>query len=329
MSARRLINRNRRVPCASLCLMAPGVLVGVVSFLASCVGSHSAPRAEHVVQLAVVDVFNVIASPTRTAMLECSGLAKVGDDWFMVSDSESVATIFRLEPSSANSMIAAPIWTQVAGPTRRADLEGIAPMAGGFLLVDEATSSVIRVDSAGGVCTQPIDLRELRHQTNAGLEGVSAGCDRNGTLRVFVAKEREPRFLLELDPESLVPVGDLFDVPCFGLPRQDRFMDGRPCTVPADFADLCIADGYLYALVRNAWEVVKIDMVTRALVARAIFPRVDHDCFLSTAPFGLVEGLWVSGDAVWLVVDDNGAERRSSLGERGALLVKCTRPLGF
>lgn len=299
-------------------------LLIVMSLLVGCAASTTP------LILNVREIVSITAPEGDAGPLELSGLARVNDAWFVVSDQAPVPSILRLESTSPTTMVAKSWWTLPIGTAwGRSDLEGITPMVSGFLLVNEATSSVVRIDEAGVASVRRVERSELLPPTNAGLEGVAAGYDRKGKFRVFVAKEREPRFLLELDPGSLAPVGSPFDVPSPGLPRLDRFEDGRPCNVPSDFADLCIADGYLYALVRNGWEVVKIDMITRVAVARVKFPKFDHEHYHATQPFGLVEGLWVADDSVWLLVDSNDCARREPTMEHEALMARCVRPYGF
>lgn len=206
--------------------------------------------------------------------------------------------------------------------TRNLDFEGLAYFQSSFYLVSEATYRVLRVHEGGGDLewvTPSVEAagREagLFGVKGAGLEGIAV----LGPGRFLLAAEREPR--------GLIDVGEGDRVTAYAL-------EGSAIEVPAprppDIADLFLDPAGLFALVRNADAVVRIDFGEdgfRELEAWS-FSEVANDPAYRYADvvFGKAEGLCMDADRVYVILDNNGHGRQADALDTRPLLFIFARP---
>jgi hypothetical protein len=217
------------------------------------------------------------------------------------------------------------------------DLEGLsAAPDGGWWLASEGQLRVLHVQAADAANGADGPLRgrarwltpSLRavgaakgcfHVPNAGFEGIAL----SSPDRLLLAVEREPRALLELGLGRAAPAPDLQLMPASIYPAEP----GRQ----EDFADLTRFGGQLYALVRNAHLVVRLerDPEGRWREGRAFsFRNAENDPryrYVSRT-YGLAEGLAMTEREVFVVLDNNGQAREADAGDRRPMLFVFERP---
>lgn len=213
------------------------------------------------------------------------------------------------------------------------DWEGVSgDGAGGLLLVSESAYRVARVELAGtGNAAAPLAPRwvtpELRAigeaagcfgAANAGFEGVA----RLDADQLLLAIERGPRGLMQVAVDGS---GHARAMPgsIYAVPR------GRP----PDFTDLAVDAGQLYALARNAHLVVRLDRREGSWVEGQglsyALAENDPRYVYADATFGLGEGLALTADRIFVVLDNNGQARVSAPADIRPLLFVFRRPPGF
>jgi hypothetical protein len=213
----------------------------------------------------------------------------------------------------------------------RLDLEGIARVAPGkFWLLSEGRCRVLEVTSVDGTAAsgqarwltdslESVGLAAGLFQTaGAGLEGL-APLPNGGVL---LAGEREPRGLIEL-----VPGFALGSARAWRMPTSQHAI---PTARAADFADLTLVDGDVFALVRNAHLVVRLERTTTGWREGPAwsYAAVENDPRFRYADrkFGLAEGLAVSARELFIVLDNNEQPRASDPRDRRPLLLRFERP---
>jgi hypothetical protein len=102
---------------------------------------------------------------------------------------------------------------------------------------------------------------------------------------------------------------------------------------PPDFADLAVDRGNVYALMRNGHLVVRLEPRADAWVeAQAVsYAAAENDAHFIYADdeFGLGEGLALTSDRIFVVLDNNSQTRESAPEDARPLLFMFRRPPGF
>jgi hypothetical protein len=215
------------------------------------------------------------------------------------------------------------------------DLEGLsAAPDGGWWLASESQLRVLHVQAADAGNGGPL-LGRARWLTpslravgaakgcfrvpNAGFEGIAL----SSPDRLLLAVEREPRALLELAVGAVAPAPDVQLMPATTYPAEP----GRQ----EDFADLTRFGGQLYALVRNAHLVVRLERDPdgawregRAFSFRSAEndPRYRYE----NRKYGMAEGLAMTEREVFVVLDNNGQAREADESDRRPILFVFERP---
>jgi hypothetical protein len=217
------------------------------------------------------------------------------------------SAIFRLQflDESVQAMRGLEIRLPAAsGRERWLDLEGIgAAPDGGFFLVSEELVRIVHVSGGGEARILPFEIDALGRsvglfaQHNATLEGLALLDDG----AIVLAAERQPRGLVELSGEPPHRISALR-------------MDGSDYPVAPgrspDFADLCVWRGRLFALVRNQHLVVELirhpDGSWREGEAWSYASTENSPEFrYHDDTYGLAEGLAISDDRIYIVMDNN------------------------
>lgn len=182
------------------------------------------------------------------------------------------------------------------------DLEGIAVCHNDFYLVNEKLKHVLKVS---GEKFQVLKINfhaflkdklnlEPDELSNKGFEGVAIDCIKK---RVFVALEREPRAIFEIN---------LLDRK---LIRMIQFGTTTPNGVPEDFSDLLYENERLYILERNIQTITKYDLKLKKVTQRLNFNELSQipmsKLYNTGKPFGLAEGLAMSKTLIYIGIDNN------------------------
>jgi uncharacterized protein YjiK len=204
------------------------------------------------------------------------------------------------------------------------DFEGIAVDAdGSLLLVSETRFRVLRIAVAAAAWITP-SLEALGRgaglfqKKNANLEGIV----RLPGGRLLLAAERDPRGLIELAED-----GDLTRAKAWAMPES---VHTPPPGRTADFADLSVAQGNVYALQRNSHLIVRIERTDERWEEREAwsYARTENDPRFAyeSRVYGVAEGLAIDGDHVFVVTDNNGLARAADPHDRRPLLFVFARP---
>jgi hypothetical protein len=118
---------------------------------------------------------------------------------------------------------------------------------------------------------------------------------------------------------------DAFDVPAGW--ESPRFEDGK--LVYADFSDLYFENGFLYALQRSDRTVLKIVPEERKVASRLRLEFTESRYYDYDEPFGMAEGLYMTADRIYVVLDNNGVARVQDPKNTAPLFLEFSRPSGF
>lgn len=197
------------------------------------------------------------------------------------------------------------------------DTEGIARDAQGRLYIcEERRRWILRCDPSSGTTEQlPIDWATVKDyfspvDANASFEGIAIG---NGKL--YVANERSSAVIIEVDLASL-KVKRHFIV----QPHKSSFFG-------LHYSDLCWFDNRLWVLCRQHQVVLQVDPATDRVLAEFDYGDVEDRLGYRTGlPVGIMEGLAVDENSIWLVTDNNGDPRGRTGKDIRPTLVRCPRP---
>lgn len=203
------------------------------------------------------------------------------------------------------------------GDDKGIDCEGIArdPQKR-FYLCEERRRRIIRCDPATGLLDQlTIDWSPVKDyfstvEPNASFEGIAIG---NGIL--YVANERSSALIIEVDLKTSKVVGN-FVV----QPRKSSFLG-------LHYSDLCWFEDHLWVLCRQHRVILKVEPKSRNVVAEYDYGDIESSLGYRTGlPVGLMEGLTVSKDSIWIVTDNNSDPRGRTGNDKRPTLVRCPRP---
>ena len=204
-----------------------------------------------------------------------------------------------------------------AGKKAHYDAEGLAQDDQGRLyLCEEQNRWILRCDpKTRRVERLPIDWAPVSDffsgvDPNASFEGIAIG---GGKL--YVANERTAPVIIEVDLASLKVTGN-FEV----TPRQSSFFGTH-------YSDLCWHDDKLWVLCRQHRVVLAVDPRSHAVLAEFDYRALEDALgYRKDLPVGLMEGLAVDRDHLWLLIDNNGYARPGAGGDIRPTLVRCRRP---
>jgi Esterase-like activity of phytase len=199
----------------------------------------------------------------------------------------------------------------------RYDCEGLAQdNRGRIYLCEEDNRWILRCDPRDGKVERlPIDWSSVREffstvDGNASFEGVAVG---QGVL--YAANERSAPILITAQLERLRVAGHFV-----AQPKKGSFFGTH-------YSDLCWFDGHLWILCRQHRVVLELDPAGLQVVAEYDYEAAEDALgYRKNFPVGIMEGLAVDRDSIWLVTDNNGLERRSAPGDIRPTLLRCARP---
>jgi hypothetical protein len=203
------------------------------------------------------------------------------------------------------------------------DLEAIDQCGAIFYLADERNGKIYQFVAGEKPAVLAIDF-DTRNITpgewgNAGWEGLAVDCKNN---RLYLLKERQPRYILSVDLSTLKII-DQFNI---------------PETESDDFADAKYKSGHLYLLERNGNYITKINPKTHEVINkyhyRHIASHPDGKLF-GPEKYGMAEALVLTESEIWIGLDNNGKNvtdhgiKSLALSGNEPVILKFKRPEGF
>ena len=203
------------------------------------------------------------------------------------------------------------------GVDQELDCEGIAQdEQGRFYVCEERRRWILRCDPKTGQTERlPIDWSPVKDffsplDSNASFEGVAVGKG-----RLYVANERSSPVIIVVDLASLRVTGH-FVV----YPKTSSLLGTH-------YSDLCWFEDRLWVLCRQHRAVLEVNPETHAVLAEFDYSDLERELgYRIGLPLGIMEGLAVSRDTIWLATDNNGADRARARGDIRPTLVRCPRP---
>jgi hypothetical protein len=196
------------------------------------------------------------------------------------------------------------------------DCEGLArDEQGRIYICEEANRWILRCDpGTGRVERLPIDWSPVESffsaDPNASFEGIAVG---GGKL--YVANERSAALVIAVDLVSLRVTGWFQP-----QPRKGSLLGTH-------YSDLCWFEDRLWILCRQHRVVLEVNPRTREVVGEFDYEAIEDALgYHKMLPVGIMEGLAVDRDAIWLVTDNNGLPRKSARHDIRPTLVRCPRP---
>ena len=210
------------------------------------------------------------------------------------------------------------------GLTEPIDLEGLDYCNGSFYLINEYNNKVYTLDAKDHMKSVFIHYegKGINPETwkkNTGLEAIAVNCE---DAVLYLAKEREPRFLLEVD----MRYGTIANQ--FTIPEVES----------NDFSDMKYENGFLYMLERNGSCISKIDVRSRTVVEKVSYKYTSNmpaGKLYEPTKYGMAEALLLTSDEIWIGIDNNGlkaskgAEDRFGLKGNQPSILRFKRPAGF
>jgi hypothetical protein len=307
----------------------PGILSLVLSLsIMSCGKDGGKPAAGgSVPELKLIRALPV----TGHRDLEPSGLAWHRGVLYGISDNHD-NIIFRVETGQDGATFHPFItFSRPGKEDEKLDPEGIAVAPGGrFLLACEGTNRVLEVNSNGDSrwATPPLAKccrsARLCVKKNAGLEGIAPGNN-----RLYLIGEREKRGLLEIEYRE--SSGKIVTGSCAAFPLlRSRYPLANQGVL--DFSGLSFHQGRLYALARNQYLVVQLEAGSGTFHEGKAWSYRETETgpqyMYASMKYGRAEGLAISGDRVYLVLDNNGDKRSVPGDDRRPLLFILEWPPG-
>lgn len=299
----------------------------VAWMMASAVGAQPGEQ-----RIAPRNAWVVSAPSPSSARIDPSGLARVGEHLVVVSDKGHLPSLYRLvfvDQRQARMEVwralrDAPDLTHMGH-----DTEGITRCGDTVWVVVEGANQLVRIPTAGAPDVLTLDFAGVGTRIppsvtwlNAGLEGVA--CAPDG--RLWVAKEREPRAIYTVDPQTGRATGVWEH-----WAREDRPQQIAGRAVAPSWSDLQFLDGHLYALHRDARAVVRLAADTGAPTGTMWLALDEQSIYDTSKPYGMAEGLWIEDDAVFILLDNNSDKMKAGprAGEPAPMLLEYPRPSGF
>lgn len=177
-----------------------------------------------------------------------------------------------------------------------------------ILRYDPSSQKVERLEIDWSPVTKYFDPQD----SNASFEGVAVG---RGKL--YVANERNMGRIMVVDLASLKIIDDFTVTPSMTASENIHY------------SDLCWFKGSLYALLRHNHAVIRINPDTHQILSEYSYRETALDPahrYHSKYPTGVMEGLAVDDNFIYLVTDNNGDERVNTPGDTRPLLLICPRP---
>lgn len=204
--------------------------------------------------------------------------------------------------------------------TGRYDCEGVTEDAQGRVyLCEEGDRWILRWDPRTKTVERlNIDWTPVRKyfssDHNAAWEGIAI----NGST-LYVANERKKGRIIAVNLNTLKVTDDFAVAASHSIWYEPHY------------SDLCWFEGALYALMREDHVILKLNPATHQVLAEYDFAAMENApevAYHKVVPLvtGVMEGLAVDKDYIWLCTDNNGLSRKHYPGDTRPTLFRCLRP---
>lgn len=274
---------------------------------------------DKLVELELIEVSQM--NTAQNNRFDLSGIVMVDDRCYVVADKAWNNYIYEISHEGGSWQV---FNTLPLGLIDQIDLEGLDFCNGNFYLINEFGNKVYTLGTNGQMTSVFIDYKgkgidPKTWKKNAGLEAIAVNCEDS---LLYLAKEREPRFLLEVDMKYGI-IKNQFTIP------EDQ---------SNDFSDMKYENGFLYMLERNGSCVSKIDVRSKALVDKVSYKYTSNmpaGKLYEPSKYGMAEALLLTENEIWIGIDNNGlqaskgAEDRFGLRGNQPSILRFKRPAGF
>lgn len=287
-----------------------------------------------------------------TSALEISGAAMVAGKLRMVSDNKDDSFVYEVREQADGRMKAVEglNFRKLVGykiylkhlpndknnklKVNRQDFEGLAACGTTMYVIDERVRNVLKFRTDGGFERLQLTFAAVKGVyeggENAGFEGVAVDCEKK---IMYLAKERQPRFLLKIDMKKwkILEQTDVID-PTVAKPLVRGVLDFGSVL---DFSDLVFDRGFLFALSRNERDLLKIDPNTFKVVDRRSYAIAENGLYKTGEPFGIAEALVLTSEEIIVGLDNNqsplteGAMKKYGVSGNVGSFLYFKRPMGF
>jgi hypothetical protein len=257
---------------------------------------------------------------------DLSGIVEHGEKIFVVADKSWNTFLYQINFSGNQFFITEtiPLNFDARGiSSSRLDLEGVDFCSDTYFLINEATNDVFRVYGNEvflfDIQYEPFGENPSEWLKNAGYEGIALDCSQG---IVFLAKERQPRFIYKISMQS----GTILDK--FNIPESES----------NDFSDLKFENGFLFLLERNGNYVSKVDPETHEVIGKVSYRHICSDVggkLFEPSKYGMAEALLIRTDEIWVGLDNNGlkvsdlAREKYGITGNDPVIIRFKRPNGF
>ena len=275
-------------------------------------------------------VWRVAPPAGHSQRFDPSGLARHQGELVTISDKAALPDLYALRPGEAGWMRSEPLGRWEGHPEAGTDTEGLAVCGKVLWMVVERHNQLIRLPSNARGSVLQLDLQtpagsSIPHPRlwgNAGLEGVA--CAPDG--RLWVAKEREPRAIFQVD-QSTGATTSVWDTRA----RTDQAIHRGSRAVWPAWADLQFVDGHLYAMHRDERAIIRLSPDTGEETGRMNLELDERQWYADAEPWGMAEGMLIEDDHVMVMLDNNDTllHAEPGAGHPVPLLLRYPRPSGF
>lgn len=257
---------------------------------------------------------------------DLSGMVEVDDHIYVVADKNWNRFVYEIELSNRSFAITNK-YELITND--ELDLEAIDYNQGTFYLANEKEGKIYSLDAdklfSDEALPHTLDLDfeqyDLKPDSwgNAGWEGLAIDSSEN---RMYLIKERQPRFILPVD------LSGMNCQPMYNIPESES----------GDFSDAKFEGGYLYILERLGNYIAKVDPETHEVVDKKHYRHIASHAdgkLYGPEKYGMAETLMLTKDEIWIGLDNNGKEvtkhaiETYDLKGNTPVILKFKRPAGF
>lgn len=254
-----------------------------------------------------------------TQNFDLSGIVNIKDKLYVISDQRNSGYLYTIEPGKDHFQITD---STSLGIDEKSDLEAVDYCENfSLFFTDERDNKAYISSMTTGEYREVFDSGQLPTKldwgTNKGLEGIAVDCQ-NKIL--YLAKEREPRFIITYDLEKKHVTNITMNDPL------------------GDISDLKYENGFLYILERNENTVAKMDVRFMDVVSKVSYKSTcshPEGKLYKDSEYGMGEALLLTPDEIWIGLDNNGltfsdyATKTYGLQGNSPVIIRFKRPEGF
>jgi len=187
------------------------------------------------------------------------------------------------------------------------DWEGITCDQSSILLISERHTKLLSVEPGSAkwidIDSKSIESTGLLNTYNAFIEGVTVD-----NRYYYLSIERQPRGVVRVDRKTAKIKANVFN---------DVHISARP----SDIAGLTMWNDSLYMLSRNDEELCHMDKKTLTVISCESFKDAAYTIKYESDEFGVVEGLAITNEYIYMIIDNNSMNIKGTSDNRSRLLV--------